>query len=200
MKNRELKRDRIVQAAARVFAENGFSGTTIRRISQEAAVGKGTVYEYFSSKEELFFAVFEWMMQTFGTDVLKQVAVQEEASVQARLQAMAETLLGQWLEMLDLYSLVMEFWSASASFSRRNRFKESFNLAYRDFRLIVASLLREGIESGELRPDIDPDSVAAVLVGSFDALLLQAWFDNEFAPLETVRGFWDALFRGIQAG
>lgn len=196
MRNKEQKRERIVRAAARVFAERGYTRTTISRIAQEAGVGKGTVYEYFSSKEELFFAVFEWLMQVYGIDVLKQIAV-SQASVAKRLQSMAETLLGQWLEMLDFYSLVMEFWSASAALPMRDRFKQAFDQAYKEFRAVVASLLRQGMEKGELRADIDPDGVAAVLVGSFDALLLQAWFDKTFQPVEAARGFLDALFTGL---
>lgn len=48
------KRQRILMAAARVFAERGFHQATVADIAVEAGVGKGTIYEYFSSKEELF--------------------------------------------------------------------------------------------------------------------------------------------------
>ncbi|NLK01377.1 MAG: TetR/AcrR family transcriptional regulator [Clostridia bacterium] len=50
----EEKRDSILQAAAKVFSKKGFYQARIEDISREAGVGKGTVYEYFSSKEALF--------------------------------------------------------------------------------------------------------------------------------------------------
>ena len=48
-----------VEAACAVFAEKGYASTRVAEIAERAGVGKGTVYEYFSSKEELLFAVFE---------------------------------------------------------------------------------------------------------------------------------------------
>ena len=53
------KRPRLVEAACAVFVEKGYASTRVAEIAERAGVGKGTVYEYFSSKEELLFAVFE---------------------------------------------------------------------------------------------------------------------------------------------
>ena len=53
------KRPLLVEAATRVFAEKGYASTRVADIAVRAGVGKGTVYEYFASKEELLFAVFE---------------------------------------------------------------------------------------------------------------------------------------------
>ncbi|MEJ2190411.1 MAG: helix-turn-helix domain containing protein [Acidobacteriota bacterium] len=58
------KRQCIVEAAAVVFAEGGFTNTRVADIADRAGIGKGTVYEYFASKEELLFAVFEWIDST----------------------------------------------------------------------------------------------------------------------------------------
>ncbi|MBE9530214.1 MAG: TetR/AcrR family transcriptional regulator, partial [Proteobacteria bacterium] len=57
------KKNQIIEAAAQIFAKNGFSGTIMAEIAHCAGIGKGTIYEYFKSKEELFFAVFEWYMK-----------------------------------------------------------------------------------------------------------------------------------------
>jgi hypothetical protein len=91
----------------------------------------------------------------------------------------------------------MEFWSASASSQMRERFKQAFRQAYSDFRGIVSALIQDGIERGEFRPDLDVKSVAAALVGTWDALLLQAWFDDSFDPLTTAREFMSVLIRGL---
>ena len=59
------KKDRIIKAAARVFAQKGYAGAAVADIAVQAEIGKGTIYAYFDSKEDLFFAVFEWFkMQT----------------------------------------------------------------------------------------------------------------------------------------
>ena len=50
----------LLEAAAKVFSERGFKRTTIAEVARRADVGKGTIYEYFDSKESLFLALFEW--------------------------------------------------------------------------------------------------------------------------------------------
>ena len=193
---KQNKRSLIIEAAARVFANRGYNSTLIAEIAAEAGIGKGTIYEYFPSKEDLFFSVFEWFVET--TEAEAKVSISAlGGSASERLKALNDALLRSWLDMLDMYSLVMEFWSASASSKMRQRFKQAFRKGYRDFRQIVSALLRDGIETGEFQPEVDAESVAAALVGAWDALLLQAWFDEGFDPLTTARRFMAVLISGL---
>lgn len=195
---KENKKSLIIEAAAKVFANRGYSGTLMADIAAEAGIGKGTIYEYFPSKEDLFFAVFEWFVQITKAEAKVSISALG-GSASERLMALNDALLRSWLEMLEMYSLVMEFWSASASSSMRQRFKGAFKEGYRDFRRIVSALIRDGIETGEFQPEVDAESVAAALVGAWDALLLQAWFDDGFDPLSTSRKFMAVLINGLAA-
>ena len=60
MNNKQVlnKRQRIINGAIAVFSRKGFYKATIEEIAEQADVGKGTVYEYFSSKKELFQEMF----------------------------------------------------------------------------------------------------------------------------------------------
>ena len=53
MKDKTIKRQLIMDAALQVFVQNGYEKTKIIDVAKTAGIGKGTVYEYFSSKEEL---------------------------------------------------------------------------------------------------------------------------------------------------
>ena len=194
--HKEVKKSRIVEAAARVFARRGFFGTVMSEIATEAGMGKGTLYEYFNSKEELFFAVFEWLVQQSGAQAKVGVAALG-GSASDRLKALSDSLMALWVDQTDFFSLVMEFWSASASSQMRERFKSALSEAYSDFRRIVSALIREGMERGEFRTDVDIESVAAALVGTWDALLLQAWFDQDFDPLTKARNFLNVVLKGL---
>ncbi len=190
------KREQIVAAAATVFARSGYSGAVIADIAIQANIGKGTVYEYFKSKEDLFFAVFEWFQKktaqaaTVGISSLSGCAAD-------RLKVLNKSLMRQWDEIKDAFVLVMEFWAASASPQMRNRFKEAFKQLYDEYRAIVCALIRDGINSGEFRSDVDPESIAAALVGTWDALFLQGWFDESFDPVATATKFLDTVLRGL---
>ena len=102
------------------------------------------------------------------------------------------------MDMKDMFSLVLEFWAASSSAIMRQRFKAAFKQTYRDFRSIVSSVIRDGIKRGEFGPGINPESIAAALVGAWDALFLQAWFDDTFDPLGTAQDFMALVIQGLK--
>ena len=54
------KYQQILDAAAELFAERGFEGASIQDIAQKAGVGKGTVYLYFKTKDDLIRQVYEY--------------------------------------------------------------------------------------------------------------------------------------------
>lgn len=59
-------RDRILDATARVFGENGYRGATTRRIAREAGVNEVTLFRNFGSKEELIRAAIGWANRSAG--------------------------------------------------------------------------------------------------------------------------------------
>lgn len=195
-KSREDKRALIIEAAARVFAQKGFFGTVIQDIATEAGIGKGTVYQYVKSKDDLFFAVFEWLFNELAGAAKVRVSTLG-GSASARLEALSDSLTNAAVELKDYFSLFMEFWAASGVSANRERFKAFFQQFYDDFRGLVVSIVKDGMEHGEYRDDLDPKSIAAVLVGSWDGLLLQTWFEESFDPVQTSKNFMPALIRGL---
>ena len=190
------KKNRIIEAAVQVFAQKGYASATIADIAARAEIGKGTIYEYFASKEDLFFAVFEWFKMRTENAAKVNIAVLG-GSAAKRLEALSDSLMGMWLEIKDVFTLTMEFWAASSSSQMRDRFKANFRNTYQEFRNIVKSLIQEGIERGEFRADINPESVAAALVGTWDALFLQAWFEDDFDPVTIARDFLSIIINGL---
>ena len=193
---RKGKKEHIIEAAARAFAQKGYAGTSVADIAVKATIGKGTVYEYFKSKEDLFFAVFEWYIRSTG----RQASVSISAlggSAAERLMALSDSIMGLWDEVEDVFTLTMEFWAASASSQMHDRFKAAFRELYGEFREIIVSLIRDGVERGEFKPIAKPQSIAAALVGTWDALFLQAWFEDKFDPVKTARDFLAVVIKGL---
>ena len=190
------KKKRIIEAAARVFAQKGYAGAAVADIAVNAEIGKGTIYAYFDSKEDLFFAVFEWFMLQTGAAAKVSISHLGGSAAQ-RLEALSDSIMGMWDEIKDAFILTIEFWAASSSSQMRARFKDAFRRLYEEFRAIVVSLIRDGIERGEFRSDVNAESVAAALVGTWDALFLQAWFEKNFDPLITARNFLKVVIRGL---
>ena len=119
------KRHDILQAACRVFALKGYAPARMIEVAEAASVGKGTIYEYFRSKEELFFAVFEEMMGQAG-EAIAETAAALDGPFALRMRKLSDSIIQSWLGQLDMYALVMEFWSATATSPSRDRFKTIF--------------------------------------------------------------------------
>lgn len=197
-KQKQEKRIRIIEAAAQVFAEKGFAGTLMAEVAVRAGIGKGTIYEYFRSKDDLFFDVFEWFMMKS----LKEVSVNISAlsgRVSIRLEAMNESVLNSISKMKPLYGLSLEFWAASASSAMHERFKNLFKEMYDNYRRIISSLIQEGIDCGDYRSDVDSESIASAITGTWDSLGLQAWFDQGFDLLMVGRSFISVIIRGLSS-
>ena len=192
------RRNDIIQAAGRIFSQKGYAATRIIEVADAAQVGKGTIYEYFRSKEALFFAVFQSMMAESAA-TLARAGDAMRGSFGERINTLSDSIIQSWLDQLDMFSLTMEFWSATASSPSRRRFKAVFQDGYRKMRGVVSDLIAQAQQTGEVSRDIDAQKVAAALIGTWDALLLQAWLDPEFDALATSRSFLAVVLNGLAA-
>ncbi|MBU1742692.1 MAG: TetR/AcrR family transcriptional regulator [Proteobacteria bacterium] len=190
------KKDAIIEAAAAVFGRRGYKNATIAQIAEGAGVGKGTVYEYFDSKAELFLAVFDWVHQQVA-EAAVVAAEKLGGSVADRMRARVEAAIRAVREKWDFYGLFMEFWTVAADESFRPTLHGIFKRMYREYRGQVVALIREGVDRGEFRADVDPEALAAASIGAIDGILLQAWFDDSLDPLAVARTYLDVLLTGL---
>src|SRR4029077_8382820 len=79
------KRDRILQAAVKVFARNGFHATRVSEIAKAAGVADGTIYLYFKSKEELLISLFEDRVERLLAFMREELPKHETAPEKLRL-------------------------------------------------------------------------------------------------------------------
>jgi AcrR family transcriptional regulator len=186
----------ILAAAGQVFAQKGYASARIIDVARAAGVGKGTIYEYFRSKEDLFFAVFEEVMATAARE-LSAAAMQLDGSFQQRMQVLSDGMIRSWLDQLEMYALVMEFWAATASSPSRRQFKAAFQDGYRQLRRVVGDVIEDAQRRGEISARADAVKTASALIGTWDALLLQAWLDPGFDALGTSQAFLDVVVRGL---
>jgi AcrR family transcriptional regulator len=93
--DREEKRREIAAAAMTVFAEHGFEASSMREVAQMAGIGKGTIYEYFRSKEELIAASIQVWMEDIIAQIENMVRPLEDPDVKLRtyINAMVDGFL-----------------------------------------------------------------------------------------------------------
>ena len=143
----ERRRQRLLEAAAQSFAIHGFSKTTVEEIAASAGVSKGLVYAYFDSKDDLLTAVLdstldEWTEATWeeigrtASDAIQALAVMHRASLDyARRNPVLRAMLQQ-----DPRVLLAGH-------------EEVIQRAIDNWHRRLVDLVRQGVESGALRPD-----------------------------------------------
>ncbi|MFB0516836.1 MAG: TetR/AcrR family transcriptional regulator [Candidatus Neomarinimicrobiota bacterium] len=165
------KREPIIQAAIKVFAHEGLSKGRIDDIAKEAGVGKGTVYEYFRSKEELFDAIVEGVIQQ--VNAMFDTVLQTKDSPRAKLERCLHELIDMTLipDFDDAIILMTEIWAQGA---RGQWHGGGFELVamYSQLHSKVKAILKEGIEAGEFR-SMNLDGVASLLLAFGDGLMWQ---------------------------
>jgi len=196
---KEERSQQILEAATAVFAEHGYNAATIDAVAERAGVAKGTIYQYFKSKQDLFFGVFNARMNHYFESVQEQPGA-DGSTAEEQLRRTARVVFELAKTDQDVLSLTFEFWAASASSELQDRFAGVFRHMYSMFRGFFGAIITRGIERGEFARDLPVDSVVAVLVGAFDGLFLQSWFDPRMDAARAGEDFMNVFIKGLKKG
>ncbi len=197
VKSRGNKRPRLVEAACAVFAEKGYASTRVADIADRAGVGKGTVYEYFTSKEELLFAVFESI--NVDISVRMDQALSAGASTEEQLHNLMRLAAEVITEQVDLQPVILDFWAASRGREFEATYREAVTSSYAFFRDLIADFIRDGQDRGEFKSSVDAEALAATVVATVDGLGIQLYFDRSIDPHRITEAFARFLFESLTA-
>ena len=148
------RRAELTRAAARLFAEKGYHGTSVGDLAEALGLQKGSVYTHIDSKAELL-----WEVAREGAEAFHAAldGVPEDGPVLDRIQAAMRAHLRVVAEQLDIATVFVREWR----YLEGDRL-EQFVAERRRYEERVRALFREGREHGQLRTDLD-DAIAALL-------------------------------------
>ena len=171
---------RMLRAAGKLIARQGYTKTSLAQVGKEAGYTGGLVSHHFGSKEGMLRQLVGAIAGRFYTDQLEPVT-EGKAGLEA-LCAVADTYLAELVlreeRMRTLYVLMGE------SLGPVSEINPVFAELNKGFRANAQRLIEEGVASGQIRPDIDPDAEAAAVVGLLRGVAVQ-WmadpgcFDHE---------------------
>ncbi|PWB82641.1 MAG: TetR/AcrR family transcriptional regulator, partial [Methylocystaceae bacterium] len=156
----ETKRRRILDAAARCFARDGFRGASISGICAEAGISPGLLYHYFASKEAIIAAMTESGLDYAAARFGQMTA--EEDIVQALVAELDWEKMQEW-RPLALLSLEM-----AAEAGRNPAIASLLQEHSRKLRSLLAEHLRLGQQRGQIDATLDADLAASVLMSVID--------------------------------
>ena len=159
------KRDRILKAAIKVFAKNGFYATRVSEIAKAAGVADGTIYLYFKNKDDVLITIFEDGINRLLV-ILREVGESDEP-FEKRITRIIELQLGLLEDQRDLAEVITVNLRQSSRLLKQ--YATPLFMQYID---VIAGVVREGQEEGAFRKDLNPRVVARSLFGALDAILL----------------------------
>jgi TetR/AcrR family transcriptional regulator, transcriptional repressor of aconitase len=167
--HKELRRAKLIEAAAAVFMEHGYENTTMKHVMEKAAVSRGGLYQYFENKEDLFHAVIENQQKEIIEDSLEKLLQTQDSYWDALLT----TFLGEGKQPNDKMdplspSKLEYFITGRNEIDRREYAQRRYHHAID----LTSRILEEGEKSGEFSPRFEKQVIAKSILSHIDGLAL----------------------------
>jgi TetR/AcrR family fatty acid metabolism transcriptional regulator len=153
---------RILDAAVRVFAAQGYEASRIGDVAKEAGVAYGLVYHYYASKDAVLEAVFReaWGRLLAAVELAEQTG--EDAAEQ--LELVVKIVLRSWRDDPDLVRLLVR------EVTRNPHIQDELDEIGQAF-ASLERMVRRGQADGTFRADLDPKLAAWMLYGALEEVL-----------------------------
>jgi AcrR family transcriptional regulator len=164
----EKRREELVLAAYREIAERGFEGLRTREVAAEVGVNVATLHYYFPTKESLIRAVLDHAMGRFRTTLTMSGSSPDQ--MRTYLRSVRKLLV----EEPELGAVMAELALRSV---RDASIRSIMNEMYDVWHATMRGLLRRAVRDGKLRPELDTDAVAALIIATLTSMTLPVMRD-----------------------
>jgi AcrR family transcriptional regulator len=192
--SRQITRQRLLDAAARVFAKRGYRGASVEEISSEAGYTIGALYSNFSGKEDVLLALLEQRVTQIAERIVT-AALQADIPTD-KLRAGAR----EWMEFLDdepeLYALMVEFWTI---WVRDDEQRPHHGRRFAAVREYIGGLIQQKADEMGVTMRLPPDQIGAVVMALADGLALQYLANPDAVPKELFPSVLPILIQALEA-
>ena len=184
---KENTRDRIIDSAKRLFADQGYQKTTISDISRQASLSEAALYEYFQGKEDLLLTIPQLWVSELLSGLEEQLFGIKGAVNKLRKYV--------WWNMRRIEQspldakIVYLFLKTNANFMKTE--------VYANVKMLYSHLIdifEEGMGSGEMKPDLNPYLARNIVIGTMDHMVTR-WLlkDMSYSLFENLEETFDLL-------
>ena len=179
--DKDEKKIKILKAAMDVFAEKGFHTARMADVAEVAEIGKGTIYEYFRSKEDLFMELFTFVMKgPIDYQFQKRDPTTKPAE---KLEKLIASSLKAYHKMEKFYYVLINFRAEHRESHTQTFYRSQFATLYKEFRKEVGAIIEEGIRDGTFKK-VNTDHLAYTMIAVMEGLMSQWVFDRKAIPLK----------------
>jgi AcrR family transcriptional regulator len=188
-----VSREDILRAAAQVFRQSGFHGTTVQQIADVVGLQKGSLYHHISSKEELLYEVVMAGLTQLGERL--EAVVNSCLPPAEKLRQLVETHIRYAAENLDIATVVLFEHRAMLGLPA---WRDEYVLRRDFFESQFRTAIQEGVDRGDLC-DVDVPIVTQALLGAHNWLVMWYRPEGRLSPQEIATVIADTFLRGLLA-
>lgn len=166
--SREEKRTEILKAAIRVFSKHGFDGAKMEYIAKEAGIGKGTVYEYFESKDRLFEEILKFSVEQFRIG-LKE-GMDKGESIEQKIMNCSRFTAQFANDHMEFVHIAMQVKILSEDIRVHHMAVQSIIIDY------YKEMVKAAKAKGEFRSDLDVELATCCIMGTLEQFCKQMVF------------------------
>ena len=161
-REKQIREEEITCAAEKLFCQKGFDETSMDEIAREAQFTKRTLYQYFTNKEDLFFAVVRRGFQKLSAYL--QADIQGQQNGYQKIQQSFKSCYRFYKDYPDMFRLISYIGyvrqKSNDDSVRQREFMQSNNELF----FTVSRIFKEGQADGSVNPALDPDKTSLSLV------------------------------------
>ena len=171
----DARREQMLQAAAELIGERGFSETRIADVARRAGVSPALVIYYFSTKDELLTAALRFSERSFYTSVAAQL--ERLRTARERLEMLVRTTCVSQVEgeVPGAWGLWFDLWAQAFRHPQVAKDRIELDQRWRD---TIAEVVRDGQQTGEIPRSVDPDAFAITFSALVDGLSIQVALED----------------------
>lgn len=184
---KQITKQKIIEIGAQIIHQKGYHHTGIQEILKTAGIPKGSFYFYFANKEDFGLQVIDYFNNRY-LEMVTPIARDQSLSPVQRLEKIFDWFIKRFIEMdytcgCPIGNLSQEMGDLSPAF--RSKLNESFRLMVK----VVAGLLQEGRDAGEVPPHLDLEETANFIVSGWHGALIRMKIVKAVEPLENHKRF-----------
>ena len=194
MRKGEATRERIIAAAAPIFNQHGYEGTSMQQLMEATGLEKGGLYRHFGSKEELAAEAFR-----FSLNHVRKIRFEDIDHIPGTLPKL-RYFVERFVEApspipggCPLMNTAID--ADDGNLTLRNLAAQ----ALRRWRNALAHITSEGIETGEIRPGADPRRIANVMISTLEGALMLSRIEGNRTPLADARATLEDWLDSLRA-
>jgi len=163
-------KEAIIQESIRLFLANGYRGTSVKEITEAAGIGRGTLYWYFKSKDEILISIFRRWEEEFVESLIKAVSNRKGDFV-AKYKAfhkLATEFARDQRELAIVFNTLL-----NEIVGTNSEPEKVVKAVYAKYRRFLEGMLEDGKKDGTVKADLDPSLYAHVIIAGQTGMLVE---------------------------